>query len=55
MKRMKDHKQQVKIGLFKDKLGGKIMTEFVALRAKTYAYLWMMIVNIKKLKVQKNV
>ena len=27
------------IGLFKDKLGGKIMTEFVALRAKTYVYL----------------
>ena len=27
------------IGLFKDQLGGKNMTEFVALRAKTYAYL----------------
>ena len=26
------------IGKFKDELGGKIMTEFVALRAKTYAY-----------------
>ena len=27
------------IGLFKDKLGGKIMTECVALRANAYAYL----------------
>ena len=27
------------IGMFKDELGDKIMTEFVALRAKTYAYL----------------
>ena len=27
------------IGLFKDELGGKIITEFAALRAKTYAYL----------------
>ena len=27
------------IGLFKDELGGKIIIEFVRLRAKTYAYL----------------
>ena len=27
------------IGLFKDELGGKIMKEFVAIRAKTYSYL----------------
>ena len=26
-------------GFFKDELGGKIMKEFVALRAKKYAYL----------------
>ena len=26
------------IGMFKDELGGKIMKEFCALRAKTYAY-----------------
>ena len=27
------------IGVFKDELGGKIMKEFCALRAKTYTYL----------------
>ena len=41
------------IGLFKDELGGKIMKKFVALRAKAYAYL-KMIVNIKKWKEQTN-
>ena len=38
----KDHFQQVKtkvIGLFKGESDGKIMKEFVGLRAKTYVYL----------------
>ena len=32
-------KNKKAIGLFKDKLGGKIMKEFCALRAKTYSYI----------------
>ena len=32
----------------KDKLGRKIMTKFVGSRAKTYIYLTMMVVKIKK-------
>ena len=39
---IKGHFQLVKkkvIDLFKDELGGKNMTEFLALRAKAYAYL----------------
>ena len=42
-------------GLFKDELGGKIITEFVALRLKAYSYLVMIARNIKNLKVQKSV
>ena len=38
------------IGLFKDELGGKIMIEVVANRAKIYALYWMMIIKLKKLK-----
>ena len=41
------------IGLFKDELGGKIMKEFVGLRAKTWAYLMDDDSEHKKLKEQK--
>ena len=42
-------------GLFKDELGGKILTEFVALRPKAYSYLDDDGNIIKKLEVQKSV
>ena len=41
------------IGLMKYELGGKIMTESVAL--KTFLAQWMMVIVIKKLKEQKSV
>ena len=39
----------------KDELGGKIMTELVALRPKIYSYLMDDSDNNKKLKEQKSV
>ena len=41
------------IGMFKDELGGKIMKEFCALRAKTYTYLMEDDSEIKKSKRSK--
>ena len=43
------------IGLFKDEFGGKIITEFVALRAKAYAYLMEYGSEHKKAKETKSV
>ena len=43
------------IGLLKDELGGKFITEFVAHRPKTYPYLTDYDQNVKKLNEQKNV
>ena len=42
------------IGLFKEELWGKIVTEFCALRAKAYAYKLDDDTENKKLKVQRN-
>ena len=40
-------KYQSIIGLMKDDLGGKITTEFLVLRLKTYSYLRMMVIVMK--------
>ena len=42
------------IGLFKDELRGKMMVEFIGLRAKTYAYLMHDDSEHKKAKGTKN-
>ena len=39
----------------KNEFGGKIMKEFVGLRAKTYSYLMVMVVKIKKQTAQTRV
>ena len=41
------------IGLMKDKLGGGIITEFIALRPKTYAHLIDLDSEVKKAKETK--
>ena len=41
------------IGKLKDELCGKILTEFVALRAKTYAYTQLINDKLEKLKRAK--
>ena len=43
-------KNEKVIGLFKDKLGGRIMKEFCALRVKTYSYLMDDDSEVKKSK-----
>ena len=43
------------IGIFKNELGGKIMKEFCALRAKTYTYLMDDDSEMKKAKGIKDV
>ena len=43
------------IGKFKDELGGKIISEFCALKAKTYAYKLDNGNEVKKQRILRNV
>ena len=43
------------IGKFKDELGGKIISEFCALKAKTYAYKLDNRNEVKKQRILRNV
>ena len=47
--------EKKEIGLMKDELGGKIMTEFVVFWPKAYSYIMDDGHSDKKLKEQKNV
>ena len=51
---MPKEKDKKVIGLMKDELGGRIITEFVGLRTKTYSYL-ITTATKKKQKAQKSV
>ena len=53
LERIKKGMNKKVIGLMKDELEGKIITEFVALRPKTYTYLTDDDKNIKKAKGTK--
>ena len=52
-RRLPNRKNKKVIGLMKDELGGGIITEFVALRPKTYSYMNEQFIEMKKAKTTK--